>query len=380
MVFAQKKSPPPPPAPLIYKAPDEKDLKEFISADKTFQVTFPGVPQVSRQEIPNGVVTSYRVYREGANSIVNTIDYDFELENSREKIYESVRANLLKIPKSKIEAEREINIGGSKAIEFDVLQDYQFQKIRIVIVGKRIYEVKNDVTNWHILSKYNVNKTVEFRDETERFFASFKSLKSPESIPVPIPKDFLGAVTDTGYKNTFFNFSIDIPKGWTRLDESEIDASKKVGLEMLKTEQEKTNKAFEDATQKEVVVFLIAQKNERLDKGANLGIGVLRQSDSRINSEMVGIATKNFFLTNSKFKLLKDVRKIVFGGAVFSTFTLKNETYENNLEQIFYITIRKGYSVTFVLTYLNSEGQQSLETIMKSLTFDITEKSNASFK
>ena len=380
-VFAQKKPPPPPPpAPLTYKAPEEKDLKEFVSADKTFQITFPGVPQISRQEIPNGIITSYRVYRHGANSIVNTIDYNFELENSREKIYETIRANLLKIPKSKIEAEKEININGTKGMEFEVLQDYQFQKIRIMIVGKRVYEVKNDVTNWHILSNYNSEKTVEFGIETERFFASFKSLKSPESIIVPIPKDFLGTATDTGYKNTFFNFSLNFPKSWSHLNTAEIDASKKVGLEMLKTEQEKINKAFEDSTKREVVVFMIIQKNNGLEKGAGLGIGVLKQPSSQVSAELVAIATKNFFLTNSNFELSKDIKKEHLNGTAFSTFIIKNKAIGENTQQKLYITIRNGYSVTFVLSYPNPESQKGLENIMKSLTFDITGKSDSSFK
>ncbi len=33
-IFAQP--PPPPPAPLIYKAPEKSDLKEFVDEDKTF--------------------------------------------------------------------------------------------------------------------------------------------------------------------------------------------------------------------------------------------------------------------------------------------------------------------------------------------------------
>lgn len=361
-VFAQS----PPPAPLIYKAPEKSDLKEFTAEDKTFQITFPGVPKITEQEIPNGKVTNYRVYRQGSNSIVNTIDYEFELKDAG-KIYEVVKTNLLKLPKLTVEAERDIKIDGViVGKEFDVLQDYHFQKVRILIVGKRIYEIKSDVTNWHILSKYNKDKVTDFENETERFFASFKSLKSTESVVVPIPGDFLGVATDTDYTNTFFNFSVNFPKDWSSLDKSEIDVSKAVGLEVLKTEKEKVNKAFEESTKKEVVIFLIMPKNEISEKGASFGIGVLKQPNSQITSEMVAVATKNFFLTNSNFKLLKDIQKIELNGTEFSTFTLQAKDF---IKQKLFITIRQGYSVTFVLTYFNSDSQNPLDKIMESLRF-----------
>ncbi|MCY7345910.1 MAG: hypothetical protein LH614_06775 [Pyrinomonadaceae bacterium] len=362
-IFAQS---PPPPAPLIYKAPEKSILEEFIPEDKSFQITFPGVPKITKQEIANGKATNYRVYRQGSNSILNTIDYDFAL-NDAAKIYEVVKANLLKIPKSTIEAEKDIKIDGISGKEFDVLQDYQFQKIRILIVGKRIYEIRNDVTNWHILSEYDKDKVAEFENETTRFFNSFKSLKSPESVIVPVPSDFLGTATDSDYKNTFFDFSFSFLKEWRRLDKSEINASKSVGLEILKTEKEKTNKAFEDATKKEVVMFVVTPKSEKLEKGASFGVGVLKQPSNQISSEMVAVATKNFFLTNPNFKLIKDVQKTEVNGTAFSTFSLQSKDF---IQQKLFITIRKGYSVTFVLTYLNSEGQSSLEKIMESLKFD----------
>jgi hypothetical protein len=164
---------PPPPPPLIYKAPQKSEFKEFVSDDKTFQVTFPGVPKVTKQEMINASIISYRVYRQGSNSIADTIDFNSNLENNKEKFYEIIKGNLLKMSKSKIEAEKDFQINGKSGKEFDVLYDYQYQKIRILVVGKRVYEIRSDVTNWHIIG----DKTKkEFFDETERFFNSFRFL------------------------------------------------------------------------------------------------------------------------------------------------------------------------------------------------------------
>lgn len=285
---------PPPPAPLIYNAPNKSELKEFVSEDKTFQITFPGVPKVFKQENSGAKIISYLVCRKGSNSAVNVYEYEFELDDS-EKIFQIVKDNLLKISKTKIETEKDIKVGDFTGKEFEVSREYLFQKIRIVISGRRLYEVKSDVTNWHILSKYNQEKAADFRSEAEQFFVSFKILKTPETAAAVVPDDFLGTAGETEYKNTFFNFSLNFPKVWSRLEQDEIDQAREFGLESLKTEKEKTNRAFEAAAKKEVIIFLVAAKNGGSDNGANLGIGVLKQPSNQVTSEMVATATKNFF-------------------------------------------------------------------------------------
>ncbi len=128
----------PPPAPLIYKAPEKSELKEFVSEDKTFQITFPGVPKITRQKVENGTLAIYLIYRQGSNSIVNVADFDIDIENGREEIYASIKNDFLKTPKTTIKAEKDIEINGESGKEFDVLQDYQYQKIRILIIGTRL--------------------------------------------------------------------------------------------------------------------------------------------------------------------------------------------------------------------------------------------------
>lgn len=361
-VFSQA---PPPPKPLIYKAPLNSDLKEFVSEDKTFQITFPGTPLASQQEIDNGKVVSYRVYRQGSNSVVNVVNYNFELAD-KEKTYEAIKANVLKIPKSTVEAEKEVEINGLKAKEYDVSVDYHFLKIRVFIVGNRIYELRSDVTNWHILSKHSQEKVLEFKNETERFFNSFKVLKSPEIPPVEVPADFLGIGTKNEYKNTFFDFSLSFSSDWKQVDDSLIETSRQVGLEMLKSEKEKVNKAFEASSKNEVVIFLLVKQKGEAMQGPNLGIGVLKQSSSKITSQMVAVVTKNFFLTNEKIKLTKDVEKVQINGTEFSTFSISNQ---GEIQQTLFTTIRKGYSITFVMSYTNSDERKSLDKLMEGLKF-----------
>ena len=367
-VFAQ--TPPPPPAPLIYTAPGKNELKEFIADDKTFSITFPGTPKVSTETAENAKVTIYRVYRSGSNSIVNTADFNFELENNKEKIYETIKNTYLKIPKSSLVAENDFEFDGKKGKEFEILQDYTFLIIRVLIAGTRIYELRSDVTNWHIISKYNKDKVAEFKNETRRFFASFIHNTSLKSAEMPAPMDFLGEVNETSYKNTFFGFTLEFPNSWHRSDESEIEAKKRQGLDLLKTDREKVNRAFEDSSKKEVIILAIGDQGIGSTRGTNLGVGVLKQPNSQATANQVAAATKNFFLTNPKITQTEDVKNVTINGTEFSTFVIRTEINGVSINQKILITMRKGYSITFVYSYLNSEGLQSLDKIMQTLNFE----------
>lgn len=373
--FAQPPALPPPPPPLIYASPEKNDLKEFVSADKSFQLIFPGIPQITEQKTDNAFITNYRVYRQGSNSIATVTDFDFDVEGIKEKLYELSKGGLLKTSESKIKAERDVRTNGKTGKEFDVLSGYQYQKVRIVAVGKRVYEIRSDVTNWHIIGEA-VKK--QFFDETERFFNSLK-LNAPsvnksnaarKNAVSQTSADFLGASDDTGYKNAFFGFAFNFPQNWLRLTETQIKTSRDFGKAILKTENERVNEAFEESEKNEVVIFAITQKTFQ-GTGANLAVTVIKQPDSQINSEAVAVATQKFLLTNSKIKLLEDVQKVEINKMSFSTFAVQTDINDKIIAQKIYIIIRKGYSLTFVATYQNSANQKEIEKIMQSLKFDV---------
>lgn len=360
--LSAQKSPP----PIIYKAPEKVEIREFFADDRSFQAAFPGVPNVSRQELENGSFTNFRVYRAGSNSVVNISVFNFDLETDRDKIYEFVRGNFLKTPNSRIETEKDISIGGKPAKEFEILRALQFQKTRILVSGSRVFEMTSDVTNWHLLS--NLTKK-EFFDETERFFSSFKLGAGTPGAGNQAPSDFLGFVENNVYKNSFFDFSVTFPADWHRLDEMEIQTGRKKGLELLKSVEEKINRAFERSTKQEVVIFAASQRNFGNQKGTNLFIGVLKQPAAATTAEMVAAATKNTILLNPKFKLVQDVKPVELNGTRFANFLLETTVNERTFNQKVLIIMRRGYSVSITMSYYSDDGLKTLDGILKSLIF-----------
>lgn len=182
-VWAQKMPPP----PLIYSAPKPAEIKEFISPDRKFKVSFPGIPRVEKEanEVYSGSV--YFVIRAGSNSIVNEIVYKENMEQKMDQFLERYKESILNspnvsygktYPKAKIIVEKDIQIGDLKGKEFAYELVMQYYKVRVLFMKERVYEIKTDVTNWHILKDSMKDKVAEFDKESERFFNSFQILDS----------------------------------------------------------------------------------------------------------------------------------------------------------------------------------------------------------
>jgi hypothetical protein len=360
---ASAQEPPPPPPPLIYKAPDKSDFKEIVSEDERFQITFPGIPKITKQDLENAFVTIYSVYRQGSNSVVNTYDFKFDIEENKEKIFELFKNSILKNTKAKIESEKEIQIEGIPGKEFDVHNNLQYQKVRIFVSGNTLYEIATDVTNWHIIG--DSTKKLFF-DESERFFNSFKIINSQKIVTPVANKDLLGSISNNIYRNAFFNFTIEFSPEWYSLNQTEIQGGKNLGQEALKTENEKLNKELEEAVKKETVILAISEKTS----GSNLAVGALKQPNNQITSEEVIAATRNFFLKNPNVKLIKDLENININGKRFSTVTLETNINGITINQKLLTTIQKGYSLTFVFTYGTKAGLDLLNKVMQTLKFD----------
>ncbi len=176
----------PPPPPLIWAPPSESEIKEFISKEFGFKISFPGEPKIETKKSEDGFETLFKVYRNGSNSFVRVTDFKERLKKYQEQMIQSYRELILntpppyigaKVSKPEIISESEFTVGKYKGIEFVYKFDLRFAKVRLLFVEKRTYEIKLDITNWHILNDHYKEKVEAFNKETERFFNSFQLIK-----------------------------------------------------------------------------------------------------------------------------------------------------------------------------------------------------------
>ena len=181
-----------------------------------------------------------------------------------------------------------------------------------------------------------------------------------------LSNDFLGGTAPGTYRNDFFGFSLSFPKSWSSLSREQIAQSLEIGQDILKTPYAKNSRAIEAAVEREV---LITEKASTLENTASLAIGVRKQPSAQIAPEIVLEATKKLLLGDLRMKLVKDAQKVRLGGEAFAYIELQNNWKGEYVYQKLYTTIRKSYSLTFVMTYKKLESLQAMENIMQSLSF-----------
>ena len=178
----------------------------------------------------------------------------------------------------------------------------------------------------------------------------------------------MGTGEEGVYRNAFFGFSLNFPKDWSVLSREQTEKSLQIGQDILKSQDKKNSAVIEAAAQRELLILVLAEKADAAGKAANLVVSVRKQS-SAVTAEMVVEATKSLFLQNSSIKLLKDTQKIKLGGETFLSIELQNSLHGEFIHQRLFTFMRKGYSLTFVVTYKKSESLRAMENVLQSLSF-----------
>nr|HQU84902.1 hypothetical protein [Pyrinomonadaceae bacterium] len=178
-IFSQ--APPPPPPPLIFSAPTAANIKEFRAESFGFKSDFPGIPQNVEEKLKVGKGNVFKSRFTGADYLVRVIEFDFNVEKSVDssQIFEIFKTKYLDDPSNEIVSEKTVTFNGKNAKEFEVKDTFYFNKVKVIINEDRIYEIFINVTNWHILSKYNPEKVKEFQNEADRFHSSFQFIETP---------------------------------------------------------------------------------------------------------------------------------------------------------------------------------------------------------
>ncbi|MBS1796427.1 MAG: hypothetical protein JSS81_21435 [Acidobacteria bacterium] len=186
-VTAQKTPPP----PTIYSAPNPSEIKEFISDQDGFKVSFPGIPKAQESTKNETRIRSYSVNREGSNSMVSVMEFKPGAEFDTDQFIASYKEGILNLsttlygqnfPNAKIVLEKDFQSGKNKGKEFHYEWLMMFYKVRLLFVDKKVYEVLVNVSNWHILKDMRKEKVEEFERESERFLNSFQVLENKKEI------------------------------------------------------------------------------------------------------------------------------------------------------------------------------------------------------
>ena len=179
---------------------------------------------------------------------------------------------------------------------------------------------------------------------------------------------FLGELSGGRYRNAFFGFSFSTPSDMYVLSDQERAIYKKGGVEMFGKDLEKGRAAYEKAASQEVLLFGMTLTKPAATGVSSLNIGVVKQPDD-VTPELVCETAAEFFVRNPNYKLASKTKSLKRAGKDFAQIELTFTSGGQTLSLRYYATMRKGYSVTFVITHLSKADLDSLEKVLDSLEF-----------
>jgi hypothetical protein len=191
-----------------------------------------------------------------------------------------------------------------------------------------------------------------------------------QAMPSKASSSILGTVDKGQYINQYLGFSLTIPKGWVVADNETSSAMLKIGQDVLKSDSERDNRAFEESIRKGIVLLNVTKKPVGAAENAVFALSVQKQPSPHVTPAMVAEATKSIFDRTPALKLVKDTRIETIAGRKFALLDYEM-SFNGEVVGVIrcFITMVKGFSLSFSLSYLQSGNSGELEDIVRSLKF-----------
>lgn len=176
-----------------------------------------------------------------------------------------------------------------------------------------------------------------------------------------------GKVSGSSYANIFFGFSLTIPYGWRVQGKEVKDMLSEKGRESIKTDNAQTN-AQMDASISNTVNLLTVFKYDvgsSADFNASLICGAEWLSNPSLSANLYLVNAKRVIERSQQQGIFKPFTTETIGGEGFAVM----EVEISSVRQKYYVSIKKGYALFFILTYAKDEDEAVLRQAMRSVRF-----------
>lgn len=195
----------------------------------------------------------------------------------------------------------------------------------------------------------------------------------------PTKMDY-GVIIDSVYRNDYLGMSLPLPEGWQVQGEAAVKQKVESGEEALPGKEtlsgeDKNFQAAPDAADQSSLVLLTIFRYP-------LGAQVEYNPSAVWVAEKVelypGIQTGKDYLLNVKkimessqvqFQFNKEIYTEALGVVSFDILETQVNIAKTTVYQRYYATIRKGYAISFVISYTSEDEAKMLEDILAGLKF-----------
>ncbi|KJD33193.1 hypothetical protein PW52_14810 [Tamlana sedimentorum] len=184
-----------------------------------------------------------------------------------------------------------------------------------------------------------------------------------------------GTINDNVYKNTFFNFKIDIPEGWFVQSKEQTDMLVEAGKDLVTGDNENLKaviKASEINSAYLLTVFkhelgsavsynpsfMVIAENLKLAPGVKLGSDYLFHTRNLLKQSQI------------KYSHMDDVfLEVMMGNREFHEMDVDLNHMGLVIKQSYYSTILNGFALSIVISYVSETEKTELLNTLKTLKF-----------
>src|SRR5215470_1735664 len=184
-----------------------------------------------------------------------------------------------------------------------------------------------------------------------------------------------GLIEGSTYSNKFFKMTLTIPEKWLAHSADETSPLRKQGAELIAGQNTGMKDKIE-AGEANVVQLISLSRFP-------LGYTVTFNPSFQCNAEKLGIlsgvSTSNDYIANFRKLIVQGQGQLKYdvgdtytesiGGVTFSAVDARATMGQLSLNQKLWVSIMKGYALSFIITYASNDDLATLSDVLKSVSF-----------
>jgi len=188
----------------------------------------------------------------------------------------------------------------------------------------------------------------------------------------------MGEISGNTYTNDYFGVTLDLPAGWTILDDETKKLVMGVGSEMMSGGDSAKQKQLDLAQQKTLPLLFAFKFPLNYTSGPNPNIICMAEQISKLHV-LIGIKTSQDYLEAMKTELSGAPIEYTFADDIYTeqidgrTFSVLEAMLDTGIKvyQKYYAALvdEDRYVLSFVVSYSNEEEQTELANVLRTVRF-----------
>ncbi len=184
-----------------------------------------------------------------------------------------------------------------------------------------------------------------------------------------------GKVEKSVYTNKYFGFILKLPEDWSIQSEETSKEIMETGKEVVAGDNKNLQKALDKADEQSLFFFAAYKYPVGTPGKYNPNIIGMAEKisavpDIKSGADYLFHARRLLEMSQMEVSFGKKITKEDIGGVEFDAMYVSLSFGRILIKQKYYAAIMKGYAVSFIISYIDEEGELSLENILATAKFE----------